>query len=90
MGGAYTGDSIESLSSAIGPGIIHYYAFEPNINSWDQLAKHPRFHNRYGELSAIQKGLWSVDTELLFDDDVEIRTAARISNEGKKKSLRRP
>lgn len=40
---------------------------------------------QYGELTAIQKGLWSVNTELLFDDDFNEKDTARISNHGKDK-----
>lgn len=86
-GGAYTGDIIEPLCSAIGAGIIHYYAFEPDSESYEQLAKRPQYHNLYGELSAIQKGLWSVETELLFNGDYEDKKCSNISNEGKEKII---
>ena len=86
-GGAYTGNSIEPLCSTIGSGIVHYYAFEPDEDSYKQLTKYHKFHTQYGELSAIQKGLWSIDTELLFDDNAERKIGNRISNEGKKKII---
>lgn len=84
-GGAYIGDSIEPLCRVIGPGIVHYYAVEPCEDFYVKLTERPKFHEQYGELTAIQKGLWSVNTELLFDDDFNEKDTARISNHGKDK-----
>ncbi|MDE2524636.1 MAG: FkbM family methyltransferase, partial [Methanocorpusculum sp.] len=50
-GGAYTGDSVLSLCSAISQYVLEYYAFEPSITSFNSLNKNPKSCcGHYGKL----------------------------------------
>lgn len=76
--GAYTGDSIAPLCSAIGTGISHYYAFEPALQQYSDLQNFARFSPEYGELVIINKGVSSANTELNFYDNVERPKGSRF------------
>jgi FkbM family methyltransferase len=60
--GAYTGDSAEEFIEKFGEA-FYVHAFEPDPVNYGQAV---RRLSRYPNITITQKGLWSVETELVF------------------------
>ena len=66
-GGAYIGDSIEPICTAIGEKVVNYYAFEPNEYSCQILSSLPDNCEWYNKLTIMKKGLRDKNEYLYFD-----------------------
>jgi FkbM family methyltransferase len=64
--GAYVGDSAEAFIRKTSSRGYHVYAFEPDKRNFEQAV-----HNlsKYSNVHVVQKGLWSMETELVFSQN---------------------
>ncbi len=67
-GGAYVGDSIVPICSAINQHVYRYYAFEPGITAYDMLNSLPKSSEKYELLVPIKKGLSDSEETIFFND----------------------
>lgn len=65
-GGAYTGDTIEEFIDWTKGNYKHIYSFEPQKDKAEQIKKNLWKYN--GKVSFFDKGLWSCETKLSFQD----------------------
>ncbi len=68
-GGAYAGNSILPICSAINQFVHKYYAFEPGITAYEMLNSLPKSSSgKYELLIPINKGLSDSEETILFND----------------------